>query len=101
MTFEEFKASLDAHEPPAALAPPLAALWTEARGGWTSGDWDAAHQIVQAESGIDAAWVHAYLHRREGDLSNARYWYRRAERDPHEGELESEWAEISQALLGA
>lgn len=99
MTLEEFKASLSADGPPAELAPPLVALWTEARGDWQAGDWDAAHQIVQGESGGDAAWVHAYLHRREGDLSNARYWYRRAEREPYEGELEAEWAEISAALL--
>jgi hypothetical protein len=52
------------------------------------------------ESGEDAAWVHAYLHRVEGDLDNARYWYRQAERNPATGALEAEWDEIAEALIG-
>ena len=58
-----------------------------------------AHWLNGRLSGDAAAWVHAYLHRREGDLANAGYWYRRAGRDPGQGELEQEWAEIARALL--
>ncbi|MCP5149688.1 MAG: hypothetical protein H6983_19340 [Ectothiorhodospiraceae bacterium] len=81
---------------PPGLAPGLRALWMEARG-----DWDAAHRIVQEESDADAAWVHAYLHRREGDLDNARYWYRRAGREPAVDALAAEWRRIAAALLAA
>lgn len=74
--------------------PPLhAALWWEARG-----EWDRAHAIVQAEEDADAAWVHAYLHRREGDLPNADYWYRRAGRRRPAVPLEEEWAQLAAAL---
>jgi len=69
----DFKASLSNATPADGLKPPLAALWWAAKG-----DWYAAHKIVQDESDTRAAWVHAYLHRVEGDLSNAGYWYRRA-----------------------
>ena len=62
----DFKASLANAKPVDGLAPPLAALWWAAKG-----DWDAAHKIVMNEDSKDAAWVHAYLHRVEGDLSNA------------------------------
>ena len=99
MTSEEFRRNLSGDKPPEGLSPLLCALWTEARGNWAHGDWDAAHKIVQDESGADAAWVHAYLHRREGDLSNARYWYGRAEKPEHGGTLEDEWAELVAALL--
>ena len=59
--------------PPAGVSPALAAMWHEAKG-----DWAAAHRLAQAEDDADGAWVHAYLHRVEGDLANAGYWYRRA-----------------------
>lgn len=62
------------------------------------GDWDGAHRIVQDISGADAAWIHAHLHRLEGDLSNAAYWYRLAGRPTATGDLETERAEISTAL---
>ena len=76
MTLAEFKRSLSKSKPPAEAAPALAALW------WAGKDkWDQAHKIVMDEGGKDCAWVHAYLHRVEGDLDNARYWYRRAGRD--------------------
>ena len=69
----DFRASLADTAPDAALSPPLAALW------WTKkGDWDQAHRIVQDESDANSAWVHAHLHRVEGDLGNAGYWYRQA-----------------------
>jgi len=95
MTFDEFKASLGGTKtPPAGLGGALEALWHDARG-----DWHAAHQRVQSESGEDAAWVHAYLHRKEGDLSNAHYWYRRAGKTPSRASLEEEWQAIAEALV--
>jgi hypothetical protein len=89
----DFKASLSAATPAPALSPPLAALWWAAKG-----DWDAAHKIVQDESTSDAAWVHAYLHRVEGDLGNAGYWYRRADKPAAKDSLEAEWERIVSAL---
>ena len=101
MTLEGFVTSLgsDAPPPPPALAAPLKALWWAGRD-----DWDAAHAIVQNEAGHDeagrdAAWVHAYLHRREGDAGNAAYWYRRAGRAMAGGTSRAEWREIATALL--
>jgi hypothetical protein len=91
----DFRASLSGAAPAATLAPPLAALWWAAKG-----DWDAAHRIVQDENTSDAAWVHAYLHRVEGDLGNAGYWYRQAGRPVAKDSLEAEWERIASALLG-
>jgi hypothetical protein len=96
MTFAEFKASLEKRKPPAGLPPALAALW------WAGKDkWDEAHRIVMNESGKDCAWVHAYLHRSEGDLDNARYWYRQAQRSVASVALPDEWVKIAQTLLDA
>ena len=92
----EFKASLSEAEPPGGLTAPVQALWRAAKG-----DWDGAHRLVQDEDSRDAAWVHAYLHRVEGDLPNARYWYGRAARAPASGALEAEWEEIATALLAS
>jgi hypothetical protein len=82
-----------------ALAPelkaPLAALWWAAKG-----KWDEAHKIVQDEDDADSAWVHGYLHRVEGDLGNAGYWYRRAGKPVATGSLETEWDAMVSALLG-
>jgi hypothetical protein len=94
-TLAEFKQSTSADAPPAVATPVLRALWWAAKG-----DWDKAHKIVMKESGAAAAWVHAYLHRVEGDLDNARYWYRQAQRKPATGALEAEWDEIAAALIG-
>lgn len=94
ITFEELQASLHTGDaPPAGMPGALVALWHDARG-----DWHAAHETVQSESGDDAAWVHAYLHRKEGDLSNAHYWYRRAGKTPSHDSLDQEWAAIATAL---
>jgi len=60
-----------------------------------------AHEIVQDQDGSNAAWVHAYLHRKEGDLSNARYWYRRAGKPVCEVPLADEWDSLAKALLGS
>jgi hypothetical protein len=92
----EFKASLSGAAPAPQLNAPLAALWWAA-----NGDWDQAHKIVQDEPTTNAAWVHAYLHRVEGDSGNAGYWYRRAARPVAAGSLEAEWERMVSALLGA
>ena len=91
----DFKASLGDAKPADGLAPPLAALWWAGKG-----DWDAAHKIVMNEDTADAAWVHAYLHRVEGDLSNAGYWYRRAGKPEAKDTLDAEWQRIVDALGG-
>ncbi|MBR0679196.1 hypothetical protein GXW74_01755 [Roseomonas eburnea] len=96
MTFEEFERSTREPTPPAGLTEPLLALWWDARG-----DWDRAHGHAQAVEDAAGAWVHAYLHRREGDLANAGYWYRRAGRSPAAGPLDGEWAAIAAELLRA
>ena len=96
MNVAQFKASLSAAAPAAQLNAPLAALWWAARG-----DWDQAHRIVQDEDTSQAAWVHAYLHRVEGDLGNAGYWYRRTGKPAATGSLEAEWEAIASTLLGS
>jgi hypothetical protein len=92
MTVEEFRRSLAEVTPPAGLSTPLLALWWDGRG-----DWHRAHEAAQAGEDADSAWVHAYLHRKEGDLANAAYWYRRAGKPLPQFTLADEWA----ALLGA
>ena len=82
--------------PPAELSPALAALWHLARD-----EWDAAHHAAQSDRSRDGSWVHAHLHRVEGDLANAGYWYRRADRPASEAGLDAEWEEIAAALLAA
>jgi hypothetical protein len=93
MTIDEFKATLNAATPPAA--PPLMlALWHDARG-----DWEKAHALAQDVDDKDGAWVHAYLHRKEGDLGNAAYWYRRAGQPVASESLAAEWERITVMLL--
>ncbi len=94
MTFDEFKSSLDQPAPPARLSPALQALWQDAKG-----EWDAAHALAQSQEDPRGAWVHAYLHRVEGDLANAGYWYRRANKPASEAALTEEWEDIARALL--
>jgi hypothetical protein len=91
----DFRASLSGTAPASSLEPPLAALWWAAKG-----EWDKAHTIVMNEATADAAWVHAYLHRVEGDLGNAGYWYRQAGQPVAKDSLEAEWERIVSALLG-
>jgi hypothetical protein len=96
MTLGEFKDTLSKSRPPAGLAPALAALW------WAGNDkWDKAHALVMDDSGRDCAWVHAYLHRVEGDLGNAGYWYRQAQRPVATQSIAAEWDAIAKALLKA
>jgi hypothetical protein len=94
MKFADFRASLTQNAPPPALDHSLSALWWEAKG-----DWHKAHQCAQADEGANGAWVHAYLHRREGDLTNAAHWYRRAGKEVAESDLADEWETIARALL--
>jgi hypothetical protein len=95
MTLEEFRQSLARSQtPPAGITPLLQALWHDAKG-----EWDQAHELAQEVETKDGAWVHAYLHRKEGDLDNAGYWYRRASRDRFNGALDDEWTSIVTALL--
>lgn len=95
MNLADFKSTLSDSAPPPDADAPLQALWWAGRD-----DWEKAHTIVMDDEGIEAAWVHAYLHRVEGDLGNAGYWYRRAGRPVETSPLETEWAAIAQALLG-
>lgn len=93
MTFDEFRGSLQGDAPP-PMSVLLGALWLDARS-----DWDAAHRLAQDVDTTDGAWVHAYLHRREGDKGNARYWYRRAGRPEATDALSSEWERLVLHLL--
>jgi len=94
MSPSAFKRSLAGKSPPGALSPAITALW------WAGKDnWDKAHEIVMNQESPDCAWVHAYLHRVEGDLDNAGYWYRQARRKVATGDLEAEWAAIAAALV--
>ena len=93
-TVATFRASLAAAEP-SEPAPPLRALWWDGKG-----DWDRAHDAAQEGDDRDCAWVHAYLHRKEGDLANARYWYSRAGKPVPAGSLDEEWSDLVGSLLG-
>lgn len=94
MTLDEFRRTLTSAEPPSGLAEPLKALWYDARG-----DWDAAHRVAQDIESPVGSWIHAYLHRKEGDLSNAAYWYRRAGKPETREALADEWDRIATAVL--
>jgi hypothetical protein len=94
-TIDAFRGSTAADQPPSDAGPALQALW------WLNkGDWDRAHQCVQGHEGrADCDWVHAHLHRQEGDLSNAGYWYRRAGRPVSTSSLADEWTTIAADML--
>lgn len=94
MDINEFKGTLRESTAPEGLDVPLLALWHDGKG-----DWHAAHDLLQSENSGPGAWVHAYLHRKEGDLSNAAYWYRRAGRPTARGPLDAEWEAIAVVLL--
>ncbi|BAT52617.1 hypothetical protein NOS3756_15570 [Nostoc sp. NIES-3756] len=79
---------------PQTLTKALQALWYDKQG-----DWNQAHEIVQNASDVDSAWVHAYLHRKEGDLNNAYYWYQRSSQPEFTGDLNREWEHITSFLL--
>ena len=95
MSFAEFLHSTTAADRPPDLDPAVQALWHDARG-----QWDAAHALAQAAPDLPGgAWVHAYLHRKEGDAINAGYWYRRAGRPAATGDFHTEWEMIARILL--
>ncbi len=94
MTFDEFRESLRSGDPPAGIPELLGALWHEARG-----DWDRAHRIAQEIGTTAGSRVHAYLHRRQGDADNARYWYSQAGRQECRDSLEHEWEQLTRELL--
>ena len=94
MTFDEFTAALNSATPPKLHPPVLLALWHDGRN-----DWEAAHQVAQDIDDANGAWVHAYLHRKEGDAGNAAYWYRRAGRPVSRAPLKDEWTSIVRSLL--
>ncbi len=95
-TIEAFRLSLSGAQPPAGLSLALQGLWWAGKG-----DWDRAHACAQQQEGDPACdWVHAHLHRQEGDMGNAGYWYRRAARPVPALSLEDEWADIAVHLLG-
>lgn len=94
VTLEDFRASLIHARPPDGCSSALAALWHDGKG-----DWEEAHRLAQNVDDEDGAWVHAYLHRKEGDSGNARHWYKRAARQFCDGALHEEWDQIVAALL--
>ncbi|HUZ58566.1 MAG TPA: hypothetical protein VMU83_07280 [Hanamia sp.] len=94
MNLYSFKKSLSGSIPPQNLSVHLKALWFEGKG-----EWDKAHQLIQDVDDSNASWIHAFLHRKEGDVSNADYWYRRAEKKRPAVSLEKEWEEIVTAMI--
>ncbi len=94
MTFDEFKQSLSNDTPPQDATPVLQAMWYQANGNWAK-----AHNIAQDNSSPEGDWVHAFLHRDEGDLSNAGYWYRRAQKPVASGPIAEEWKQLVEAFL--
>jgi hypothetical protein len=96
MTVEQFTSTLQDAQAPSGVSPALSALWFDGRG-----DWNAAHETAQDIETPIGAWVHAYLHRKEGDEGNAAYWYSRASKPVCRLTLEEEWRQIVAALLSA
>ena len=94
MTLDEFRESTEGEQPSAELTLALTGLWWDAKG-----DWNHAHESAQQDTSPAGSWVHAYLHRKEGDASNAAYWYRRAGKPPAKKPLDQEWVEIAGRLL--
>jgi hypothetical protein len=94
MTIETFRESTEAEAPPDGLSVPLEAMWYQEKG-----NWDEAHRLAQSENSPNGSWVHAYLHRVEGDLGNAAYWYGLADKPVCTSSLDDEWEEIVTALI--
>ena len=95
MTLDAFRQSLTATEPPAGISLALVGLWWDAKG-----DWTRAHESAQQDEGVEGSWVHAYLHRKEGDQGNAAYWYSRACKPVCPEPPDAEWLSIVKGLLG-
>jgi hypothetical protein len=94
MNLQSFKGSLAKSQPPDGLSYSLQALWWDAKG-----NWEKAHECAQERDDQSGMRVHAYLHRKEGDISNAEYWYRRCRMAPPDLKLDEEWEQLSQSLL--
>lgn len=94
MTFAQFNKSIAGESPPDSVSDYLKALWHDAKG-----DWDKAHKIIQDIEDKTAAWIHAYLHRKEGDIWNADYWYSRAGKKRPSVALEKEWEELVKEII--
>ena len=94
MVIAEFRESLQRERPLAGLSAALEALWWDGKE-----NWEKAHEAAQRDEGPDGSWVHAFLHRKEGDLPNAKYWYQRADRAEGYGNFQREWDSIVAYLL--
>jgi len=94
MDIVAFRASLTEEAPPMGLGLPLQTLWWDAKG-----EWKRAHECAQADTSPAGSAVHAYLHRVEGDLGNAGYWYNRAGRDNRMDALATEWEALAVEFL--
>jgi len=93
LNLKTFKASFSKDNPPKDISSPLEAIWYQGKG-----NWEEAHRLAQSENSRSGSWVHAHLHRVEGDLGNAAYWYRLAGRPVCTSSLDDEWEEIVKAL---
>jgi hypothetical protein len=94
MDLFSFKASVQADQPPADISVYLLALWYDARG-----DWNKAHQVIQDVTTRNASWIHAYLHRKEGDQFNADYWYSKAGKKRPSVDLQQEWNDLAECMM--
>jgi hypothetical protein len=94
MNFQDFNNSLSQNNPPDIISDYLKALWYDRKG-----NWQKAHELIQDIEDKSAAWIHAYLHRKEGDVWNADYWYNRAGKKRPSVSLPEEWAAIVEAML--
>ena len=94
MTFDEYKRSLKDASAPDGLTAGLKAMWHDGKD-----DWESAHNIAQDIPSAEGSWIHAYLHRKEGDDGNAAYWYRRAGKPFPKTSLQQEWNDIVSDLL--
>ena len=94
MNLETFRASTKNEKPPKELSIPLEAMWYQGKG-----DWEEAHRLAQSQNNSSVSWVHAHLHRVEGDLGNAAYWYRRADKPVCNLSLDDEWEKIVAELI--
>jgi hypothetical protein len=94
MNLDQFSQSLSATAPPTQSSQYLKALWFDAKG-----NWEKAHELIQDIEDKSASWIHAYLHRKEGDIWNADYWYNRAGKKRPSVSLQEEWKDLVQALL--
>lgn len=86
MTYDEFIKSLSGNQPPQKISAELKALWFDGKD-----DWESSHNIAQDINDRNGSWIHAYLHRKEGDIFNARYWYSKAGKNEPAQSLEEEW----------